>query len=199
MGDVQHPLVLIRDEALARSCGPAPITAVASALISCWSTHSRLARMVSVISPALSAASSSDRSDSLRATGTRLLREPWQEHVETHAGGPPNGWTLTPTYTTSRDTNGEAVEPVTPYGCSGRSECGVVKPELISREVRAQMTAALAWGLAIGSFVVPLGLLFAPVLLALGWLHRRTGRVPVAPVALASNAYVAIRFVAMSQ
>src|SRR5215207_9427646 len=106
MGDVQHPLVLIRDEALARSCGPAPITAVASASISCWSTHSRLARMVSVISPALSAASSSDRSDSLRATGTRLLREPWQEHVETHAGGPPNGWTLTPTYTTSRDTNG---------------------------------------------------------------------------------------------
>src|SRR5215207_10029315 len=105
MGDVQHPRVLIRDEALARSCGPAPITAVASALISCWSTHSRLARMVSVISPALSAASSSDRSDSLRATGTRLLREPWQEHVETHAGGPPNGWTLTPTYTTSRDTN----------------------------------------------------------------------------------------------
>ena len=80
----------------------------------------------------------------------------------------------------------------------------MVKPELISREVRAQMTAALAWGLAIGSFVVPLGLLFAPVLLALGWLHRRTGRVPVAAVsvalvALASNAYVAIRFVAMSQ
>src|SRR5215207_711651 len=88
-----------------RSWGRAPITAVASASISCWSTHSRLARMVSVISPALSAASSSDRSDSLRATGTRLLREPWQEHVETHAGGPPNGWTLTPTYTTSRDTN----------------------------------------------------------------------------------------------
>ena len=80
----------------------------------------------------------------------------------------------------------------------------MVEPELISRQVRAQMTTALAWGLAIGSFVVPLSLLFAPVLLALGWLHRRTGRVPVAAVsvalvALASNAYVAVRFVAMSQ
>jgi hypothetical protein len=80
----------------------------------------------------------------------------------------------------------------------------VVKPELISPQVRAQMTGALAWGLAIGSFVVPLGLLFSPLLLALGWLHRRTGRVPVAAVyvalvALALNAYVAIRFVAMSQ
>lgn len=42
--------------------GPAPMKAVASASMSCWSTHSRLLRMVSVISPALSAASSSDRS-----------------------------------------------------------------------------------------------------------------------------------------
>ena len=54
--------VALRCASLGALMGAAPMNAVASASISCWRTHSRLVRMGSVISPALSAASSSDRS-----------------------------------------------------------------------------------------------------------------------------------------
>ena len=88
-----------------RSWRAAPMNAVVSASISCWSTHSNDARMVSVISPALIAASRSDRSESVRVTGGSPLCS-CQEHVEDHAGDPPNWWTLynrlpTPRHVTS--------------------------------------------------------------------------------------------------
>src|SRR4051794_21968408 len=70
------------------------MNAVASASINSCRIHSSEVRIVSVTSPALSAASSSDRSDSVRVTGV-LLRDPGKEHVEDHAGGPPQWWTLT--------------------------------------------------------------------------------------------------------
>jgi len=47
-----------------RSNGAAPILSVASASINCWTIHSKLVRIVSVISPARNASSSSDRSNS---------------------------------------------------------------------------------------------------------------------------------------
>src|SRR4051794_17591084 len=52
------------------------------------------ARMVSVISPALSAASRSDRSESVRVTGGSPSCDPGKEHAEDHAGDPPKWWTL---------------------------------------------------------------------------------------------------------
>ena len=52
-----------------RSCGAALIVEVSSASISCWSTQASEVRMVSVMSPAWTATSNSDRSDSARVTG----------------------------------------------------------------------------------------------------------------------------------
>ena len=52
-----------------RSWGSAPISSVASDSISACSTSSTLRRMTSMLPPARSASSSSDRSDSLRAIG----------------------------------------------------------------------------------------------------------------------------------
>lgn len=85
----------------ARSWRPAPMKEVASDSISCWRIHSRLVRTVSVTSPALSAARSSDRSESVRVTGGSpfvILLGTRQDP----AGGPPSGGP-SPTYTTPGD------------------------------------------------------------------------------------------------
>ncbi len=60
--------------------------------------------MVSVISPALSAASRSDRSESVRATGVLLLVIPAGTRRDSRRW-PTRWWTLKPTYTRSRDAN----------------------------------------------------------------------------------------------
>ncbi len=61
--------------------------------------------MVSVISPALSAASRSDRQESVRATGVLLLVIPAGTRRDSRRW-PTRWWTLKPTYTRSRDANG---------------------------------------------------------------------------------------------
>jgi hypothetical protein len=65
----------------------------------------------------------------------------------------------------------------------------------ISPELRSQMTMYVAWGLTAGCFFIPVGLVLAPLVVTLWWLHRATGRVPASAVGVALVAFVMNVFV----
>lgn len=65
------------------------------------------------------------------------------------------------------------------------------EPDLIPPHVRDQVTKYVAWALAVGCFIIPVGLVLAPVVVGLFWLHRWTDRVPAATVGVASVGFAA--------
>lgn len=59
------------------------------------------------------------------------------------------------------------------------------EPDRIPPYVRGQVTKYVAWALAAGCFIIPAGLVLAPMVVVLFWLHRWTNRVPAAAVGVA--------------
>ncbi|MGH3476383.1 MAG: hypothetical protein ACRD0R_23860 [Acidimicrobiales bacterium] len=71
------------------------------------------------------------------------------------------------------------------------------EPDLIPPQIRVQVTKYVAWLLAAGCFFIPFGLVLAPMVVGLFWLHRWDNRVPaaavgVAIVGFATNVFVLI-------
>lgn len=56
---------------------------------------------------------------------------------------------------------------------------------MIPPPVRDQVTRYVVWGLTAGCFIIPAGLVLAPMVVVLFWLHRATNRVPAAAVGVA--------------
>lgn len=61
---------------------------------------------------------------------------------------------------------------------------------MIPAPVRDQVIKYVAWGLTAGCFIIPAGLVLAPMVVVLFWLHRATNRVPAAAVGVAIVGFV---------